>query len=93
MEGKDKPPADAADNFRADPKAAQAVLAAGVPLIVVPDDATANLKLEETQRLRLVSSMKTISESLVNRDAKSTMKRLVDQAYWLLPTLPATLMS
>jgi inosine-uridine nucleoside N-ribohydrolase len=53
MDGKEKPPADAADNLRADVPAARAVFAAGIPLVVVPDDVTAGLKLEEPLRHRL----------------------------------------
>jgi inosine-uridine nucleoside N-ribohydrolase len=50
-----KPPAVAEANIRADVKAAQAVFASGVPLVVVPLDATAGLKLNEDGLRRVFS--------------------------------------
>ena len=48
-----KPPPVVEWNIRCDPKAAQIVFASGVPLVVAPLDATANLRLEAAQRRRL----------------------------------------
>jgi inosine-uridine nucleoside N-ribohydrolase len=48
-----KPPPIPEWNIKSDVKAAQTVFASGVPLVVAPLDATANLRLEEEQRRRL----------------------------------------
>ncbi len=49
----DGKPAAAEPNIRADIKAAQTVLASGVPLVVVPLEASAGLTLGETERTRV----------------------------------------
>jgi purine nucleosidase len=51
-----KPPAAAEANVRADVSAARAVFTAGVPLTVVPLDATVPLKLEEPLRRKLFAA-------------------------------------
>jgi inosine-uridine nucleoside N-ribohydrolase len=48
-----KPPPIPEWNLKCDVKAAQAVFASGVPLVVAPLDATAKVSLEEAQRRRL----------------------------------------
>ncbi len=48
-----KPPPVPEWNIKCDVKAAQVVFASGVPLVVAPLDATANLRLEAAQRRRL----------------------------------------
>jgi inosine-uridine nucleoside N-ribohydrolase len=48
-------------NIAADVKAAQTVFAAGVPLVVLPKDVTANLKLDEAEWRRVFSPLTPLS--------------------------------
>lgn len=50
-----KPPAEAEFNIQTDVNAAQTVFSSGIPLLVVPLDATASLKLTEPLRTQLFS--------------------------------------
>jgi purine nucleosidase len=59
-----KPPVEVEWNIGADIRAAQAVFASGVPLVVAPLDATTTLKLEEPLRRRLFSAGTPLTEQL-----------------------------
>jgi inosine-uridine nucleoside N-ribohydrolase len=59
-----KPPPIAEWNIKSDVKAAQVVFASGVPLVVAPLDATANVSLEEAQRRRLWSAGTPLTNQL-----------------------------
>jgi purine nucleosidase len=59
-----KPPPIPEWNIKSDAKAAQAVFASGVPLVVAPLDATANVRLEEPQRRRLWSAGTPLTNQL-----------------------------
>jgi inosine-uridine nucleoside N-ribohydrolase len=59
-----KPPALAEWNIKSDVKAAQAVFASGVPLVVAPLDATTMLKLDGPQRRRLFAARTPLTDQL-----------------------------
>ena len=59
-----KPPPIPEWNIKSDVKAAQAVFASGVPLVVAPLDATANLRLEAAPRRRLWSTGTPLTNEL-----------------------------
>jgi purine nucleosidase len=59
-----KPPPIPEWNIKSDVKAAQAVFASGVPLVVAPLDATANVRLEGPQRRRLWSAGTPLTNQL-----------------------------
>src|SRR5262245_48116812 len=59
-----KPPPIPEWNLKSDVKAAQAVFASGVPLVVAPLDATANVRLEGPQRRRLWSAGTPLTNQL-----------------------------
>src|SRR5262245_35329642 len=59
-----KPPAAAEWNVKSDVKAARAVFAAGVPLVVAPLDATADLRLEGAGLRRLLTTRTPLTDQL-----------------------------
>jgi inosine-uridine nucleoside N-ribohydrolase len=61
---KGKAPPETEWNIRCDIPAAQAVFAAGIPLVVAPLDATTMLKLEEPLRRRLFQTKTPVTEQL-----------------------------
>ncbi|GDY19588.1 hypothetical protein LBMAG56_09330 [Verrucomicrobiota bacterium] len=67
-----RPPVAAEWNIKADVAAAKAVFAAGVPLVVVPLDATAQVKLSVPQRDRLFAAQTLLTQQI------ETMFQLLD---------------
>jgi purine nucleosidase len=61
---KGKPPAEPEWNIKCDIKAAQAVFASGIPLVVAPLDATTMLKLEEPLRRRFFQAKTPMTEQV-----------------------------
>jgi inosine-uridine nucleoside N-ribohydrolase len=59
-----KPPAIAELNIKSDVQAAQAVFAAGIPLVVVPIDATVELKTGRTKLEKLLSAGNLVSNQV-----------------------------
>ncbi len=59
-----KPPPEPEWNVKSDVKAAQAVFASGVPLLVVPVDAAVGLKLTEPRRRRVFGAHTALTEQL-----------------------------
>jgi len=59
-----KPPVEAEWNIHSDVKAAQAVFASGIPLVVAPLDATATLKLEGPPLRRLFAARTPLTDQL-----------------------------
>src|SRR5207248_11544121 len=59
---KGKPPAEPEWNIKSDVKAARAVFASGVPLVVAPLDATATLALEGKQLRRLLDARTPLTD-------------------------------
>jgi inosine-uridine nucleoside N-ribohydrolase len=61
---KSKPPAEVEWNIKCDIPAARAVLRSGVPLVIAPLDATANLQLQGTQREAVFRAGSPLSNEL-----------------------------
>lgn len=59
-----KPPVDREWNIRSDVKAAQAVFASGIPILMAPLDATTMVKLEAPWRQRIFAARTRLTEQL-----------------------------